>query len=137
MTDLPLSMRPSQIVWKPEPALGPGAQFTVMLGDLSKPGRFVFRIRAPAGHRAMPHTHPEERVYTVLSGTFHLGFGDRFSEERLEEYPEGSVILVRAGRHHFQVAKSGEYEVQVEGNGPTALVYVDPQHDPRGSGAHR
>ena len=82
----------------------------------------------------MPHTHPEERVYTVLSGTFHLGFGEDYSEERLEEYPEGSVILVRAGRHHFQSAKSGEYEVQIEGDGPTAVVYVNPSDDPRRGG---
>lgn len=131
MSDLTLSMRPSQIVWKAERALDTGAQFAAVLGDSSKPGRYVFRLRVPAGHKAMPHTHPDERVYTVLSGTFHLGFGDRFSDARLEVYPEGSVVLIRAGRHHFQVAKSGEYEVQVEGLGPSELVYVDPKDDPR------
>lgn len=132
MTELRLSMRPNEIVWRDQPALANGAQFAVLLGDEAKPGRYVLRLRVPAGHRALAHTHPEERVYTVLSGTFHLGFGHRYADDRLEEYPQGSVVIVRAGRHHFQLAKSGPYEVQVEGEGPTELVYINPKDDPRG-----
>jgi len=131
MSDVPLSKRPSEIVWKPQPALSHGAEFAVLLGDLTKPGKYVFRLRVPAGHRAFPHTHPEARVYTVLDGTFFIGWGEEFSPDRLEEYPTGSVILVRADRHHFQFAKSGPYVVQIEGDGPTAVVYVDPSEDPR------
>jgi len=126
-------MRPSEIVWKDQPALAKGAQFAVLLGDLTKPGRYVFRLHAPAGHRAMPHVHPEERIYTVLSGNFYLGWGEGYVASRLEEYPEGSVVIVRAGRHHFQLAKSGDYIVQVEGEGPTGIEYVNPKHDPRKS----
>jgi len=126
-----LSVRPSEIVWKDQPALAKGAKFAVLLGDLSKPGRYVFRLQVPAGHRAMPHTHPEERVYTVLSGSFFLGFGEGYIESRLEEYPAGSVVLVREGRHHFQLAKSDGYVVQVEGDGPTAVEYVNARDDPR------
>ena len=131
MSDVPLSKRPSEIVWRDQPSLAAGAQFAVLLGDPAQPGKYVFRLRVPAGHRAAPHSHPEARVYTVLNGTFHLGFGHQFSEDRLEAYPEGSVILVRADRKHFQLAKSGEYVVQVEGDGPTAVVYLNPSDDPR------
>jgi mannose-6-phosphate isomerase-like protein (cupin superfamily) len=131
MTDIRLSIRPSEILWTDQPALAKGAKFAVLLGDLTKPGRYVFRLQAPAGHRAMPHTHPEDRVYTVLSGTFFLGFGEGYIESRLEEYPVGSVVLVRAGRHHFQLAKTGDYVVQIEGEGPTAVEYVNPRDDPR------
>jgi quercetin dioxygenase-like cupin family protein len=131
MTDRRLSVRPAEIVWRDQRALAPGAQFAVMLGDPGEAGPYVFRLRASAGHRAMPHTHPEERVYTVLSGTFYLGFGHRFDDGRLEPYPEGSVLIVREGRHHFQLARAGEYVVQVEGVGPTAVTYEDPTDDPR------
>ena len=136
-TGICLSMRPSEFVWRDQAAIAPGAQFAALLGDPSKPGTYVFRLRAPSGHRVLPHTHPDQRVYTVISGTFYLGFGEHFSTARLEEYPTGSVILVRAGRHHFQEAKSGEYEVQIEGVGPTAVVYVDPSDDPRTAKASR
>ncbi|MGA8302758.1 MAG: cupin domain-containing protein [Thermoplasmata archaeon] len=127
-----LSMLPSQAVWKEQPALARGATFAVFLGDLTQPGKYVFRLRAPAGHRVLPHRHPDERVYTVLAGTFYLGFGHDFSAERLREYPEGSVVLVREGRHHFQEAKSEEYVVQIEGDGPTSVEYLNPANDPRG-----
>jgi quercetin dioxygenase-like cupin family protein len=131
VTDRPVSKRPREIVWNDQPALAEGAKFAVLLGDLGKPGRYVARLRVPSGHRVLTHSHPEERVYTVLKGTFFLGFGHEFSAERLEEYPEGSVVIVRANRKHFQEAKSGEYLVQIEGDGPTSVVYLDPGDDPR------
>jgi quercetin dioxygenase-like cupin family protein len=131
MSEVPLSRRPSELEWRPQPALAQGAEFAVLLGNPNGPGRYVFRLRVPAGHRALPHTHPDERVYTVLSGTFYLGWGEEFDEGTLEEYPEGSVVLVRAQRHHFQFAKSGRYLVQIEGDGPTAVNYVRGSDDPR------
>lgn len=130
-TDRRLATRPNEVVWRDQTALTPGARFAVLLGDPSQAGPYVFRLRAPAGHRALPHSHPEERVYTVLSGTFFLGFGHQFIESRLEDYPEGSVVIVRQDRQHFQFAKTGEYVVQIEGDGPTAVRYLNPADDPR------
>jgi hypothetical protein len=124
-------MRPSEITWKDQPVLAQGAKVSVLLGDLSQPGPYVFRLQCPAGHRAMSHRHPDERVYTVLSGSFYLGFGHQFDESRLDEYPAGSVVIVRAERHHFQWAKSAEYVVQIQGIGPTATTYTNPSDDPR------
>lgn len=134
MTDRRLSMRPAEIVWRNQPALAPGAEFADLLGDPSQAGPYVFRLRAPAGHRALPHSHPDERTYTVLAGTFYLGWGHRFLEGRLEEYPEGSVVIVRQDRRHFQLARSDGYMVQIEGHGPTAVRYDNPADDPRGPG---
>jgi hypothetical protein len=94
-------------------------------------GKYVFRLRAPLGHKVPPHRHPEERVYSVLAGTFFLGFGHSFSGPDLEAYPQGSVILVRGGRYNFQSAKSEDYVVQIEGDGPTAVEYLNPADDPR------
>ena len=31
---------------------------------------------AEADYKVMPHSHPEERIYTVLSGTWYIGLGD-------------------------------------------------------------
>jgi hypothetical protein len=133
VSDTPLSIRPVQFVWRDQPALAPGAQFAALLGNPSAPGRYIFRLRAPEGHRAMPHTHPDERVYTVIDGTFYIGWGGEFATERLEEYPEGSVVIVRADRCHFQLAGAGGYVVQIQGEGPTAVEYADPNDDPRTS----
>jgi hypothetical protein len=37
----------------------------------------------------MPHKHPEDRVYTVISGVFSVGLGDEFDAGKLEAYPPG------------------------------------------------
>ena len=63
----------------------------------------------------MPHRHPEDRVYTVLSGVFYIGLGDRFEANRLEAHAPGSVIVLPGNTPHFHWARSGDYITQVTG----------------------
>jgi hypothetical protein len=42
----------------------------------------------------MPHRHPEDRVYTVISGTFYIGLGEEFDADKLQAYPPGAVIVL-------------------------------------------
>ena len=79
----------------------------------------------------MPHQHPEDRVYTVISGVFYIGLGSVFDEERLQAYPPGAVIVLPGGTPHFHWAKSGIYVTQVSAVGPLGLEYIDPIDDPR------
>ncbi len=72
-----------------------------MAGDPSEPGPYVIRVKLPAGVKPMPHVHPEDRVYTVISGVFYIGLGEHFDSEKLEAYPPGSVIVLPAGRFIF------------------------------------
>jgi len=48
----------------------------------------------PAGVKLMPRRHSEHRIYTVMSGVFYIGLGDRFDGTKLEAYPPGSVIVL-------------------------------------------
>ena len=66
----------------------------------------------------MPHTHPEDRVYTVISGIFYIGLGDEFDEAKLQAFPPGSVIVLPGGTSHFHWAKSGEYVDTGDGHRP-------------------
>jgi hypothetical protein len=77
------------------------------------------------------HVHPEDRVYTVISGVFYIGLGERFDSAKLEAYPPGSVIVLPGGTPHFHWARSGDYVTQVTAIGPLGLEYVDPGDDPR------
>jgi hypothetical protein len=45
----------------------------------------------PSGVKLMPHRHPEDRVYTIISGVFYIGLGDRFDAS----LPLGQVRRVR------------------------------------------
>src|ERR1700679_811602 len=83
---------PEDIEWKPFPAFPPSARLAVVVGDPSEPGPYVIRVKLPAGVKLMPHVHPEDRVYTVISCVFYIGLGQQFDGKKLEAYPPGSVI---------------------------------------------
>jgi quercetin dioxygenase-like cupin family protein len=85
----------------------------------------------PAGVKLMPHRHPEDRIYTVMSGVFYIGLGDRFDGDGVKAYPPGSVIVLPGDTWHFHWAKSGEYVTQVTAIGPLGLEYLDSHDDPR------
>ena len=109
----------------------PGGQIAVLVGKPAQAGPYAFRLKFPADYKVMPHSHPDERIYTVLSGTWYIGLGDKFDPVKLKAFPAGSIYVVPAKIHHFHWAKSGESIVQVNAVGPTATDYVDPANDPR------
>jgi quercetin dioxygenase-like cupin family protein len=120
------------IEWKAFPAFPPAARLAVLAGDPTQPGPYTIRVKLPAGARMAPHRHPEDRIYTVISGVFYIGLGEIFDETKLVAHPPGAVIVLPGGQAHFHWAKSGEYVTQVTAIGPLGLGYVDPQDDPRG-----
>ena len=125
------SVLPEDIDWKPFPAFPPSVRLAVVVGQPSEPGPYVIRVKVPSGVKLMPHRHPEDRIYTVMSGVFYIGLGDRFDGDKVEAYPPGSVIVLPGNTWHFHWAKSGEYVTQVTAIGPLGLEYLDPADDPR------
>lgn len=81
------SVLPEDIDWKPFPAFPPPARLAVVVGEPTKPGPYVIRVKVPSGVKIMPHKHPEDRVYTVISGVFYIGLGDQFDADKLKAYP--------------------------------------------------
>jgi quercetin dioxygenase-like cupin family protein len=128
-----MSVRPEDIDWKPFPAFPPPARLAVVVGQPAEPGPYVIRVKVPAGVRLMPHRHPEDRVYTVISGVFYIGLGEKFDDEKLVAHPPGAVVVLPGGTSHFHWAKSGEYVTQVTAIGPLGLEYLNPEDDPRNS----
>jgi quercetin dioxygenase-like cupin family protein len=122
---------PEEIDWQPFPAFPPSVRLAVIVGHPSEPGPYVIRVKAPGGTKLMPHRHPEDRIYTVMSGVFYIGLGDRFDGHKVQAFPPGSVIVLPGSTSHFHWAKSGEYVTQVTAIGPLGLEYLDPADDPR------
>jgi len=125
------SILPEEVDWKPFPAFPPSARLAVLVGHPSEPGAYVIRVKVPDGVKLMPHRHPEDRIYTVMSGVFYIGLGDRFNGDNVRVFPPGSVIVLPGNTAHFHWAKSGEYVTQVTAIGPLGLEYLDPDDDPR------
>jgi quercetin dioxygenase-like cupin family protein len=122
---------PEEIEWKPFPAFPPSARLAIVVGQPLREGPYTIRVKVPGGVKLMAHSHPEDRIYTVISGIFYIGLGDKFDAEKLQAYPPGSVIILPGNTSHFHWAKSGEYITQVTAIGPLGLEYIDAKDDPR------
>lgn len=119
------------IEFEPGPgSLAEGAEYAVLEGDPSADGLFTMRLRLPDGFRIKPHTHPNVERVTVLSGTFHLGEGPRFNEDRMHRLEAGSYTSMPPGMQHYAQAE-GETVVELTSIGPWDIHYIDPAHDPR------
>src|SRR5271156_3950634 len=124
-------IRSEEVEWQHFPGYPAAARTGVLVGDPTKPGPYVIRVKLPHDSKMMPHKHTEDRVYVVISGVFYIGLGDEFDESKLEAYPPGAVIILPGNTHHFHWAKSGEYITQVTAMGPLGLEYLSAKDDPR------
>ena len=113
------------------PGIPPSIRLAVVVGQPSQPSPYTIRVKVPHGEKLMPHKHPEDRVYTVISGISYIGLGDEFDASRLQAYPPGAVIVLPGNTGHFHWAKSGEYVTQVSAIGPLGLEYIRAKGDPR------
>jgi hypothetical protein len=127
------AIRAEDVIWKSFDAFPASARLAVLVGDPARPGPFLIRVRMPADVKMMPHRHREDRIYTVISGVFYIGLGDKFDAAKLTAHAPGTVLVVPAGTAHFHWARSGDYVTQVSAIGPLGLEYVDPSHDGRRS----
>ena len=119
----PAPVMPDAIKWA-SPAALPGVQNAWVLGAGDKAGPYLLRGKLAQGARIPPHTHPEERSGTVLSGTVYLGFSPTFDESKAVAIPAGGVWVVPANVPHFLWAKDGEAVFQCGGIGPSATSFV-------------
>jgi hypothetical protein len=122
---------PTSVNWGSGPAsLPPGARLAVLEGNPAAEGPFVMRLKLPDGYRIPPHTHPKPERVTVISGTFHMGMGDKFDVSKGTAMPAGTFGTWAPGMKHF-VWTTGETVIQLHGTGPWVIEYVNPADDPR------
>ena len=122
---------PPALKWGPAPPFFPvGARFTVLQGDPSQTGLYTVRLEMPAGYTIRPHFHPTDEHVTVVSGTLILGMGDTIRTRGAHALTTGGFITAPAQQHHFAIAR-GRTVVQVHGEGPFLITYVNPKDDPR------
>jgi quercetin dioxygenase-like cupin family protein len=130
--DLPegaFRVTPEELVWKPGRV--PGHEIAPVMGDSTKPGPYVERVKFPPNSISQPHSHPESRMYTIISGTWFVGYGDTFDPARLKALPPGSFYTEPANVTHFSQIKEDGVVVQIIGNGPTATRFVSALNAPQ------
>ena len=119
---------PDQIPWSPVDARG--AQNAVVVGDPAKPGPYTLRLKFPKGMRIAPHTHPDSREVTILSGTYATGYGEKFDPAALKILPAGSFYTEPANVPHY-IEIEEEVVLQVSGTGPSGRKFVDRPEGPK------
>jgi quercetin dioxygenase-like cupin family protein len=114
------------MAWKEGgPALPAGAKVAVLEGDPKKPSFFTMRLKLPAGARLPPHTHPADERVTVISGSVHVGLGEKFDPAQSKVFTAGAFYVNPTPLPHFLWTEEEECVLQVTGIGPWRLALVD------------
>src|SRR5947207_15169965 len=101
-----------------------GIQTRVLKGDPTKPGLYTIQLTVPANTKIEAHTHPDDRVATVISGTWQIGYGTAFDEKKLKALIPGSFYTEPPNVAHFAHTGNAAIMVQITGYGPTGTTYV-------------
>ena len=122
---------PDKVSWMNAPnALPAGAKLAVLEGDPFKKGLYTMRLSVPAGYKIPPHYHKKFEHVTVISGAFNLGMGDKFDTSKGMAMPAGTFGFLAPGMRHFAFANEPTV-IQLHGDGPWEIVYVNASDDPR------
>jgi hypothetical protein len=123
-----IMLSPAELTWTDLPAL-PGVKIAVIEGPLNQAVPIMFRLKFPANYKVMPHWHPGIEHITVISGTLHMGMGEKFDQSKTQALTAGSVAIMQPKTPHF-VWTTEETIGQVHSIGPWSVTYVNPTDDP-------
>lgn len=105
-------------------------QVVTILGNPSQPGPYSQLLRVGPRASIPAHHHAGDRIGTVLSGTWHFGYGTKFDASKLKTLPTGSVYTEPANASHFAQTGDEAVTVLITGVGPTDTIYENPADDP-------
>ena len=107
-----------------------GLQMGVLSGNPKQSGLYTLFLKLGPNTKIQPHSHPDDRVGIVISGTWYFAHGDTFDETKLKRLPPGSFYTEPPNANHFAITKDEPVTIYVTGTGPTGTVYVNPADDP-------
>ena len=131
----PVTLKLDEIPWPSAVAGGTGTsgvsgiQTVILKGDPTKPGLYVLALRAAPNMTIQAHSHKDDRVATVLKGTWYFGYGSKFDEKGLKALPAGSMYTEPSNTAHFARTRE-EVVIEIVGYGPSSTSYVNPADDP-------
>jgi len=125
-----IMVAPEDLTWTGVASMEAPAQIAVIEGDLSAAEPFTFRLKMPDGYVLRPHIHPAYERVTVLQGTLHFAHGKKLDRDATTALSEGSVAIMSPGDPMYGFAE-GDVIIQLHGNGPWGIEYLDPADDPR------
>jgi quercetin dioxygenase-like cupin family protein len=122
----PSTSAPAVTAGAPPTSSPPAVQMTPLIGDPTKPGLYTIRVNIAPHTQVRPHTHRDNRSVTVISGTWHMGYGGTFDTKALKDLPPGSFYTEPAGQAHFAQTGDEPVVIWVTGYGPSDTKFVTP-----------
>src|SRR5260370_26569014 len=114
-----LAVTPAEMKWTSQGTYAQaGMEQINLVGNPAKPGPYTLRLKFPAGYKIAPHSHPDSREDTIISGVYATGCGETFDAAKLNILPAGSFFTEPADVPHYIEIKE-ETVLQVSGTGPS------------------
>jgi quercetin dioxygenase-like cupin family protein len=132
-----LRLKPAELETLPEDqsqigsAKMTGIHTRVAFGKPTEPGLYSITLFVPPETTIQAHSHKDDRVASVLSGTWSFAYGDHFDASQLQELPPGSIYSEPGGEPHFARTGAEPAVLHITGNGPTDTHYINPADDPK------
>lgn len=99
-----------------------GEQIAKVFGDPDKPGLYGILVKWPPHTNSRPHSHPNDRYITVLSGTWWIDSGPKVRPEAMIPMKPGSFVIHHANEIHYDGAKDEPALIYIVGMGPAPIV---------------
>ena len=109
-----------------------GIETRILSGDPTKSGPYAIELRVPPNTQIAAHTHRDNRMATVVSGTWFFGYGATADETKAKSLAAGAFYTEPAAAPHFAFTRDSAAVVYIIGDGPTDTVYVDSKNTPAG-----
>src|SRR5438045_3543614 len=77
-----------------------GVHTKILAGNPAAAGFYSILLFVPPRTTIQAHSHRDDRMATVVSGTWHFGYGTHFDEKVLKTLPVGSVYSEPGGLNH-------------------------------------
>jgi quercetin dioxygenase-like cupin family protein len=121
-----LALTPPEMSWMSQGLLAaPGMEQANLVGNPLRPGHYTLRLKFPKGFKIAPHTHPDAREVTIMSGVYATGYGETFDSAKLKILPAGSFYTEPSNVPHF-IEIEEDTVLQVSGTGPSGHKLVNP-----------
>jgi hypothetical protein len=101
-----------------------GIRTVLLSGNPAKAGPYTLEIRVPAHTTIAPHTHRDDRVATVVSGSWYFGYGTDASTATIRALGAGGFYTEPGAMPHFAATREEPAVVRITGTGPSDTAFV-------------
>jgi hypothetical protein len=98
---------------------------TRVYGDAAQPGMYLNRVHLSPNTKNRPRYNDQDQIVTVLKGTWWVGKGEVFKQDKLVAVREGGLMYLPAKMTYYDVAGSGDVILQITGVGPVHSTHAE------------